>query len=129
MLTSIWSRLSTFSNEFLETRQDQDFKNKDLENGKETRHSKLRSWIPRGNRNKNILLYSDLTFSSESFATCCSPVAKPFFQNAGSNCYSSSRSSNYVLKPASFYNIDFDNINLCFFNINNLFSTFIAYAL
>ena len=39
MLTSIWSRLSTFSNEFPETRQDQDFKNKDLENGKETRHS------------------------------------------------------------------------------------------
>ena len=37
----VWSRISRFSNEFVETRQDQDFKNKDLEYGKETRHSLL----------------------------------------------------------------------------------------
>ena len=35
MLTSIWSRMSRFSNKLLETRQDQDFRNKDLENKKE----------------------------------------------------------------------------------------------
>jgi hypothetical protein len=37
MLTSIWLRISRFSNEFLETRQDQDFRNKDLEKGNETK--------------------------------------------------------------------------------------------
>jgi hypothetical protein len=42
MLTSIWLRKSRFSNELLETRQDQDFRNEDLEEGKETRHSQLR---------------------------------------------------------------------------------------
>ena len=34
MLTSIWSRISRFSNEFLETRHDQDFRNKDIVMGK-----------------------------------------------------------------------------------------------
>ena len=34
MLTIIWSRISRFSNELLETRQDRDFRNKDLEKGK-----------------------------------------------------------------------------------------------
>ena len=41
----VWSRISRFSNELLETRQDQDFINKDLEKGKETRHSLLISKI------------------------------------------------------------------------------------
>ena len=50
MLTSIWLRKSRFSNELLETRQDQDFRNEDLEEGKETRHSQLRSCQPRGKR-------------------------------------------------------------------------------
>jgi hypothetical protein len=43
MLNSILSRISRFSNELLETRQDQDFKSKDLEKGKEKRHPLLRS--------------------------------------------------------------------------------------
>ena len=38
MLTSILSRTSRFAKEMLETRQDQDFRNKDLEKRKETTH-------------------------------------------------------------------------------------------
>ena len=36
MLTSIWLRISRFSNELLETRQDHDFINKDIEKGNKT---------------------------------------------------------------------------------------------
>ena len=34
----------------LQERQDKEFRNKDLEKGKETRHSQLRSCLPRGKR-------------------------------------------------------------------------------
>ena len=57
----IWPRKSRFSKKFLKTRQDQDFENKDLEKGKDT---KLNFGNQEGNENtkmykiKNILLFS-----------------------------------------------------------------------
>ena len=58
-MTCIWSEISKFPIEFLETKQDEEFINKDLAKRKETRHFILGSCLPRG-KQENILLYSEL---------------------------------------------------------------------
>jgi hypothetical protein len=64
----ILSRISRFSNELLETREDQDFKNEELERGKKQDNSDFDLANQEGNKNikmykiekiKNILLYSE----------------------------------------------------------------------
>jgi hypothetical protein len=64
MLTSIWSRISRFSNELLETRQDQDFINKDIEKGKNQdlayREGNENNKMQEIGKIENILLYSSV---------------------------------------------------------------------
>ena len=69
MITSVWSRLSRFSKEFRETRQDQDFRNKDLKMGKKKDIPNQDLGNQEGNenikctrsKNENILLYSAIS--------------------------------------------------------------------
>ena len=81
MLTSIWSKISRFLNELLETRQDKDFRNNDIEKGNTKNTSIIKILLTKREMHEikkieNILLYSVIQLLYINTAhpipiTCC----------------------------------------------------------